>query len=135
MYGGTGDRDADAIAMPQRAQLLQRLLGENISLRVTYSPQPLEPVFYIAFDQRIDPAAVLETIQVNAGSQRVSLRLADEADIQGDEQVEVRRDQDAAGGAGDGAGAFFRWRRAFADRTAHRLGVEFVARDASYGNL
>jgi hypothetical protein len=31
-------------------------------------PQPLEPLFFIAFDQRIDPAAVLDTIQVNAGT-------------------------------------------------------------------
>ncbi len=61
--------------------------AQMVAAHPSYSPQPLEPVFYIAFDQRIDPAAVLETIQVNAGSQRVSLRLADEADIQGDEQV------------------------------------------------
>ena len=32
------------------------------------SPQPLEPIFFILFDQRIDPAAVLKTIQVTAGS-------------------------------------------------------------------
>jgi uncharacterized protein YfaS (alpha-2-macroglobulin family) len=50
-------------------------------------PQPLEPIFFIAFDQRIDPAAVLATIQVKAGSQAVSLKLASEADIQADPQV------------------------------------------------
>ena len=31
------------------------------------SPQPLDPIFFVAFDQRIDPAAVLKTIQVTAG--------------------------------------------------------------------
>jgi len=30
-------------------------------------PQPPEPIIFIAFDQRIDPAAVMPTIQVNAG--------------------------------------------------------------------
>jgi len=50
-------------------------------------PQPLEPVFFVAFDQRIDPAAVLETIQVTAGSAPVELELATEAEAQVDEQV------------------------------------------------
>jgi len=50
-------------------------------------PQPLEPLFFIAFDQRIDAAAVLDTIQVRAGNQPVSLRMAEQADIQADEQV------------------------------------------------
>ncbi len=50
-------------------------------------PQPLEPLFFIAFDQRIDPQAVLETIHVSAASQPVSLVLASEAEIQADKQV------------------------------------------------
>jgi hypothetical protein len=45
--------------------------------------QPLDPVFFIAFDQRIEPAAVLETIHVTAGDKNISLELASEADIQG----------------------------------------------------
>jgi hypothetical protein len=45
------------------------------------TPQPLEPLFFVAFDQRIDPAAVLETIQVFAGNQRVDLRLATEEEL------------------------------------------------------
>ena len=51
------------------------------------SPQPLDPIFFIAFDQRIDPAAVLETIQVNAGGQPLSLKLAGDAEVQKDPQV------------------------------------------------
>jgi alpha-2-macroglobulin len=50
-------------------------------------PQPVEPLFFIAFDQRIDPAAVLETIQVTAGSQKVSLVLATQAQIDADKAV------------------------------------------------
>ncbi len=50
-------------------------------------PQPLEPLIFIAFDQRIDPAAVLETIQVSAGGQagRAWSSVPSEADIQADE--------------------------------------------------
>jgi hypothetical protein len=40
------------------------------------SPQPLDPVFLVAFDQRVDPEAVLSTIQVAAGGQPVQIRLA-----------------------------------------------------------
>ncbi len=51
------------------------------------SPQPLEPIFFIAFDQRIDPAAVLRTVSVLAGSQNVSVVLASQAEIEKDERV------------------------------------------------
>ena len=50
-------------------------------------PQPLEPLFFIAFDQRVNPDAVLETIQVSAGGQPVSLDLVSEEGIQADKQV------------------------------------------------
>ncbi len=50
-------------------------------------PQPRDPLFFVAFDQRIDPAAVLKTVRVTAGSRNVGLKLASEADIQADKQV------------------------------------------------
>ena len=49
--------------------------------------QPLEPVFFVSFDQRIDPAAVLETIRVTAGDQNINLELASDGDIQANERV------------------------------------------------
>jgi uncharacterized protein YfaS (alpha-2-macroglobulin family) len=49
------------------------------------SPQPLKPVFFAAFDQRIDPGAVLESIQVSAGGRRVNVVLAGAQDIEKDE--------------------------------------------------
>lgn len=52
-----------------------------------YSPQPLNPIIFIAFDQRIDPAAVLRTISVKAGGQNVSIVLASQAEIDKDERV------------------------------------------------
>ena len=50
-------------------------------------PQPRDPLFFIGFDQRINPAAVLETIQVTADSQPVSLKLADEEEVEADKAV------------------------------------------------
>ncbi len=49
------------------------------------APQPLEPLFFVAFDQRIDPASVLKTIQVYAGNKIADLRLATEAELLADE--------------------------------------------------
>ncbi len=39
-------------------------------------PQPQDPLFFIAFDQRIDPAAVLQTIKVTASGKNIPLALA-----------------------------------------------------------
>ncbi len=50
-------------------------------------PQPLQPLILIAFDQRIDTAAVLETIQVRAGGQDMAVELATQEQIQADEEV------------------------------------------------
>jgi uncharacterized protein YfaS (alpha-2-macroglobulin family) len=49
--------------------------------------QPLQPLIFIAFDQRIDPAAVLETIRVEAGGQLVALQMASEADVKRNDRV------------------------------------------------
>jgi hypothetical protein len=50
-------------------------------------PQPLEPLFFVAFDQRIDPAAVLRTIRVMAGNRQASLVLETDAEIQKNEEI------------------------------------------------
>lgn len=42
--------------------------------------QPRNPLIYLAFDQRIDPAAVLKTITVTADSKSVPTRLSNETD-------------------------------------------------------
>ncbi|MEI7847141.1 MAG: Ig-like domain-containing protein [Chloroflexota bacterium] len=51
------------------------------------TPQPLQPLFFIAFDQRIDPASVLATLRVTAAGQVVSLQLANTEEIQKDQVV------------------------------------------------
>jgi alpha-2-macroglobulin len=50
-------------------------------------PQPRDPVLFIAFDQRINPDTVLETIRVESGSRSFRLRLATEAEIQADKRI------------------------------------------------
>ncbi|MCK4900621.1 MAG: hypothetical protein KAS38_17705, partial [Anaerolineales bacterium] len=51
-------------------------------------PQPLDPVFFVGFDQRINPQAVLETIQVVAGDRPVQVKLVSEEEVKGDETVD-----------------------------------------------
>ena len=48
------------------------------------SPQPLDPLFLIGFDQRVNPEAVLETIQVTAGGRAVPVRLATATEVEAD---------------------------------------------------
>jgi uncharacterized protein YfaS (alpha-2-macroglobulin family) len=50
-------------------------------------PQGLEPLFLVAFDQRIDPEAVLETIQVKADGQAVPVRLATAGELEADKEA------------------------------------------------
>ncbi len=67
------------------------------------APQPLEPLFFVAFDQRISPAAVLETVRVDAGGQAVPAELASAEQVQADEKV-----KSLAGGAQEGRWLAFR---------------------------
>ena len=75
------------------------ILAEDVSWTFTTPPpvltashpgdqsQPADPLFFIAFDQRVDPAAVLETVQVAAGSRVVPLRLASPEEVAADKTV------------------------------------------------
>ena len=71
---------ADAVAwtFSTPAPRVTAFVGESDSL-------PLEPVFVAVFDQRVDPAAVLDTITLEAAGQRVGLRLASAAEIDADD--------------------------------------------------
>ena len=57
-------------------------------------PQPLSPVFVIAFDQRINPEAVLSTVQVTADSEQVGIRMASDDELEAD--TAARRQADRA---------------------------------------
>ena len=48
----------------------------------------VEPVLFASFDQRIDPAAVVELAQVTAGGSSHAVRLASEDEIAADERVQ-----------------------------------------------
>ena len=56
-----------------------------------------QPVLFAAFDQRIDPAAVLEHVRVTAEGQRRPVRLAAAAEIEADEAVRRLVDEAPAG--------------------------------------
>ncbi len=49
--------------------------------------QPRDPLFFMAFNQRITPAALLEHVSVSAGGQRVAVRLATAEEVAADERV------------------------------------------------
>ncbi len=53
---------------------------------------PLEPIFLAVFDQRVDPTAVLETINLTADGDERAIRLATAAEIENDEFVGKRVD-------------------------------------------
>jgi uncharacterized protein YfaS (alpha-2-macroglobulin family) len=51
------------------------------------SPQPLDPIFFVAFDQRVDPEAVLGTLEVAADGRAVPVRLATADEVEADKAV------------------------------------------------
>ncbi|MCX6043780.1 MAG: MG2 domain-containing protein, partial [Chloroflexi bacterium] len=53
------------------------------------SPQRLDPVFLVRFDQGIDAAAVLKTINVTASSKTYAVHLATEQELQADPTVQM----------------------------------------------
>lgn len=50
-------------------------------------PQPLNPIFFIHFDQRVDIMAVLNTIQVSAAGQTYGLERITEAEVKADKRA------------------------------------------------
>ena len=52
----------------------------RFSYPYNYQPQPRNPVLFASFDQKIDPAAVLKTITINAGGEQYQLQLLTEAE-------------------------------------------------------
>lgn len=50
----------------------------------SYGPQPRQPNIFVAFDQRIDPAAVLETVSVTAGGNTYPVQLIEQSEVETD---------------------------------------------------
>lgn len=51
------------------------------------SPQPLDPLLFVAFNQRIDRAAMLDAISVLAGGRSYALRLATAEEVAADKNI------------------------------------------------
>ncbi|MBN1639727.1 MAG: hypothetical protein JXA09_00735 [Anaerolineae bacterium] len=83
------------------------VLGEAVTWRFRTPPpvvtvsypagdaEPLDPVFVVGFDQRVEPQAVLETVRVTADGRETPVRLATEAETDADKGA--RRQADGAG--------------------------------------
>ena len=69
----------------------------------SYGPQSRDPLFFVGFDQLIDPAAVLSTMQVVANGEAVDVRLAAPEEVAADPQVTALTKQ-----AGEGRWLAFR---------------------------
>ncbi len=54
---------------------------------------PTEPIFFIEFDQRVDPQAVLEVITLTANGERVDVRLANDEEIAEDPAIQGRSER------------------------------------------
>ena len=52
-----------------------------------YGPTVRDPLLFAAFDQRVDPAAVLRTVRLRARGRAVPVRLATQAEIEADADV------------------------------------------------
>ncbi len=63
----------------------------------TGEAQPLQPLIFIAFDQRIEPANVLEVVQVQANGSPVGVQLASAEQVQADKQVSILAEQAGEG--------------------------------------
>ena len=57
---------------------------QMLSHHPSHSPQPLNPLFVVSFDQRVYPQAVLDAIQVTADSRPVQVRLATDDELTAD---------------------------------------------------
>ena len=68
-----------------------------------YGPQPRNPLMFVAFDQQIDPEAVLETITVRANRETFPVRLGGEEELAANEAVARMAEQ-----AGEGRWLTFR---------------------------
>ncbi len=52
-----------------------------------YGAQPLDPVIFVSFDQRIDPSVVLAKIDLQAKGKKLAIRMATEEELKGDKVV------------------------------------------------
>lgn len=86
-----GTTSATGGELAESVQFSFRTPTVTVTTSYPYSdePQPRDPTFFIAFNQRIDPQAVFETIQVTVDGQEVDLKLLSEAQAREDERVKL----------------------------------------------
>ncbi|MBC8136364.1 MAG: Ig-like domain-containing protein [Fibrella sp.] len=55
-------------------------------------PQPRQPLIWLAFDQRVDPDAVMKTVTLDAGGKKYAVRLATDAEVAKESELKWRND-------------------------------------------
>jgi uncharacterized protein YfaS (alpha-2-macroglobulin family) len=85
----SGTTSATGGVLEETVQFAFRTPTVTMTSHFPYSnePQPRDPVFFIAFNQRIDPQAVFATIQVSIDGQDFDIKLLSEAEAHEDERV------------------------------------------------
>lgn len=94
---GTKSANGDVLAKAKSF----RFITPSVTIKQSYpihDPQPLSPTIFVAFDQRIDPEAVLAKVKLEARGQSVAVRMANEEEIKADKavfaMVEAQRKRD-----------------------------------------
>jgi uncharacterized protein YfaS (alpha-2-macroglobulin family) len=84
-----GTKSAQGGALPATKTWVFTTPTPQVKTSYPYSHIPVarDALMFIEFDQRIDPAAVLNTIKVSGGSNALKLRLATEAEVAADKTV------------------------------------------------
>ncbi|MGD8633915.1 MAG: MG2 domain-containing protein, partial [Anaerolineales bacterium] len=84
-----GTTSATGGVLEEQVQFAFRTPTVTMTTHYPYSnePQPRDPLFFIAFNQRIEPQAVFDTIQVSVDGQQVELKLVDREEAQQDERI------------------------------------------------
>ena len=84
-----GTESASGMALEQPVSWTFRTPAPTLqTAHPTGGPHGVEPVFFASFDQRIDPADVLEHAQVTARGRRYAVRLASEDEVAADTRVQ-----------------------------------------------
>lgn len=84
-----GTTSAIGGVLDEQVQFTFRTPTVTMTTHFPYSnePQPRDPLFFIAFNQRIDPQAVFETVQVSVDGQQVDLKLVTKEEALEDERI------------------------------------------------
>ena len=89
---GTTSANGDELDAPVRFEFSTPTVQVR-DVSPMHNSLPTDPIFFIEFDQRIDPQAVLDVITLTANDDRVDLRLANDEEIAEDPSISGRAER------------------------------------------